>query len=215
MGIPPKKKLFIIGASNFAREMESWLDMIPKDERDWELKGFLHEFQENAPLPDFPTDYEVLGSWRDFEYDKDDLCLLGISDPYCKEKIYEELNGRVKFYTFVAPNVSMGKFNEIGEGAIICPNCIITTNVKIGICATINCGSQIGHDSKVGSFSSIMAQVEIGGNCEVGGKALIGSNAVVHPNLKIGDNSKVGIGSVVIRNVKENSSVFGNPALKI
>ena len=32
---------------------------------------------------------------------------------------------------------------------------------------------------------------------------------------KIADNAVVGIGSIVIRDVKQNSSVFGNPAKQI
>ena len=33
-----RHNLYIIGASNFGREMESWLQLIPPGERDWELK---------------------------------------------------------------------------------------------------------------------------------------------------------------------------------
>jgi acetyltransferase-like isoleucine patch superfamily enzyme len=35
---------------------------------------------------------------------------------------------------------------------------------------------------------------------------------VVIPGRKIEENARIGAGSVVIHNIKENSSVFGNPA---
>jgi len=38
---------------------------------------------------------------------------------------------------------------------------------------------------------------------------------VVAPEIKIGEESFVGIGSVVIRDVKSGTKVFGNPARRL
>ena len=41
---------------------------------------------------------------------------------------------------------------------------------------------------------------------------LIGIGSAIAPNITIGKNSLIGAGSVVIRDVKANTQVFGNPA---
>lgn len=38
-----KARLFIIGAGSLARELESWLSLVPEEDKDWELQGFLYE----------------------------------------------------------------------------------------------------------------------------------------------------------------------------
>ena len=41
------------------------------------------------------------------------------------------------------------------------------------------------------------------------------SSATILPRIKIGNDAIIGAGSVVVRNVEENTTVFGNPAKKI
>jgi len=208
-----KRRLFIIGASSFGREVESWLNLIPLRQRDWELIGYLDK--DKSVLSRQKSDYKILGDENNFNFKEDDYVIIAISEPKIKDRIYKKIKNVVDFYTFIAPNVILGKFVRIGQGVIVCPNSLIATNVKIGNCVTINNGTQIGHDVIINDYTSIMSQVEIGGNCNIGKKVYIGSNSTIIPDKKVGDNALIGTGSVVIRNVKENTTVFGNPAKKI
>ena len=210
-----KRRLFIIGASYFARELESWLDLIPEVDRDWSLCGFLHTPLQISPLAGYPTDLAIVGDWENFNFRSDDYVVLGVSDPAWKERIWSMLHGRVSFFTYVAPNVTLGKYNSIGKGSIICPNCVVTTNVKVGKFVTINNSTNIGHDVLIKDFASIMGHVTLTGRVRVGSLAYIGAAATVIPNKNIGDGATVGAGSVVIRNVSNNVTVFGNPAKPI
>ena len=98
---------------------------------------------------------------------------------------------------------------------MICSGTVLTTNITIGDFVTINVGSQIGHDVSIDSFTSVMANVDIGGKSIIGQEVYIGSGATIIPSRKIGSQSKIGAGSVVIRNLGETQSVFGNPAKRI
>jgi len=210
-----RHNLYIIGASNFGREMESWLQLIPPGERDWELKGYLHHFDEKSPLEGYPSDLHITGDWRNYKLTREDYCIIAVADCSWKEKIYLHLKDKTTFYTYIAPDVVLGKSNSFSEGSIICPGCIITTNISIGKCVTINIGSQIGHDSVIGDFTSIMPHVDFGGKVITGKKVFIGTKATVIPGITIGDGATVGAGSVVVKKVGKSTIVFGNPAKKI
>ena len=209
-----KKKLFIIGAGSFGRELESWLHLIPKQERDWELIGYLDSVQEKGELS-YPSDYKILGNENEYPLKKNDYVLISIANTIIRENIYNKLKDKVLFFTFISPQATIGKFNDIGEGSIICPNVVLTTNIILGTGTIVNIGSQIGHDVKIGNFSSLMANVDVAGKCLIGDRVFMGSNSIVIPGKRICNDSKVGAGSVVIRNVPPNITVFGNPAKKV
>ena len=213
--MPNKKRLYILGAGRFARELESWLDLVPPKRRNWDIAGFLYKNDKgDDPLEDVPSDYRILGDWDNYTFKKDDLCIFGFADPGLKRLAYARLSSKVSFYTFIAPNCMIGKFNQVDEGVVICPNSIITTNVKISKGVTINCGTQIGHDSRIGKFSSIMSNVDISGDCSIGESVFIGTGATIIPGRRIDSGAKIGAGSVVVSHLKENARVFGNPSRK-
>lgn len=208
-----RKRLFILGAGGFGRELESWLCMLNEKERDWDIFGYLDKNRE--ALKGFRSDYKIVGEEDSFSFKSDDLVIIATADTCLKEKLYSKLRGKVHFYTFVSNNAVIGKFNNIGEGSVICPNCVVSANVTIGKLVTINCGTQIGHNAQIDDFSSLMSNVDIGGEVQIGKKTYIGLNATILPRKKICDNAKIGIGSIVIRDVKDTKTVFGNPAKTI
>lgn len=204
------RRLFIVGAGEFGREVESWLEESSNSERDWNIHGYLDDNE--LALDGYPSDYRILGRPLDYSFLEEDLVVLAIAEPSVKEKLYYALKSRVNFLTFVANDLLLGKFNEIGEGSIICPRCIITTNVKIGKCVTVNVGTNLGHDVEIGDFSSIMGRVSLNGGVTIGSGVFVGSKATIIPKIHVGNNALVGAGSVVIKRVKSNTTVFGNPA---
>ncbi|MDD4227697.1 MAG: hypothetical protein PHU98_15070 [Mariniphaga sp.] len=208
-----KARLFIIGASHLARELESWLCFIPEEKKDWELQGFLHNMGNGNPLNGFPSDYEILGDWENYPFHKGDRCIIGVADVEWREKIYNKLKDKVWFMPFIAHNAIIGKFNIIPDGTVICPNCIISTNVKLGKACLLNIGTQLGHDVEMGNFCSLMANVDLGGFVKLGNKVFMGTNSTIIPSRKIASQVRIGAGAIVVRNIKkEGITVFGNPA---
>jgi len=198
--IVQNKRLLIIGAGGFGRELADWLEMYPVEKKDWIVGGFIDDNLE--ALAGFKTKYKVLGRVNEFSYSNDDLAVVAIADPDIKEKIYNSLKDRIKFYTFIHPTVIIGSNVEIGEGVIMYPNTIISTNCKIGKMVSMGCGNHIGHDTSIGEFSSFMASIDIGGENNIGSKVYVGSKATIVPRRKITDHVKISSGSVVINNIK-------------
>ena len=208
-----KKRLFIIGAHGFGREIESWLDLTPPNQRDWYIAGYLDK--DPDALENHQSDYEVVGYEDTFEFVSDDMVIMGITAPNLKELIYKKLQGKIQFFSYVAPGALIAKFVIIGEGTVISPNSIIAVNATMGKLVTVNCGSQIGHDVEVGDFSSIQSNVDIGGKCKLDNKVLIATGATIIPGRAINDNVMIGAGSVVVSHIKKSRTVFGIPAKKI
>jgi len=208
-----RKKLFIIGAGNLGREMESWLSITPEIKSNWEIAGYLDD-NPNA-LNGFPTEYKILGSINEFPLQKEDYILLAISTVAYKKAIYEKLKAKVQIFSFIFPDIIIGKYTRIGKGCIIFPGAIISNNIDIGDFVTIGCGTQIGHDSVIGSFSSLMANVDLGGGCSIEEGVFMGTNSTCLPGKKIITDTYIGSGAIVVRNINLPGTYFGNPAKRI
>ncbi|UJH67010.1 NeuD/PglB/VioB family sugar acetyltransferase [Allomuricauda sp. SCSIO 65647] len=208
-----KNRLFIIGAGGFGRQLESYLELLPSQKKDWELKGYIDD-NPNA-LDGKGSDYEVLGNIDDFGFKKDDFALVAIADIDAKIKIVETLRGKVKFFTLVAVGTLIGKNVTLGEGTIICPGAKIGSNVTIGEFGLVNLDTIVGHDSVIGKNCSIMPHVDIGGGTNIGDNIFMGTKATVSPRLTVVNDTHLGVGAVVIKNIVESGTYFGNPARRM
>jgi sugar O-acyltransferase (sialic acid O-acetyltransferase NeuD family) len=207
------KKLYIVGAGGFGRELEGWLERVPIEERAWEIAGFLDD--DSNVLNGIPSRYRVVGSVFKHRFKDNDLVVLAIVNPSLKERIYTSLKNSVEFMTFISPDAVVGKYNSIGAGTVICPGCIITTNITLGECLTVNLGTQVGHDSKIGAYSSLMCNVDIGGGCKIGERVFFGTNSTLVPRRLLVADVKISTGTCVTRNVGKVSTLYGNPCVKL
>ena len=205
-----KRRLFIVGAGGFGREMEMHLSAIDESARQWQLAGFIDDNPEI--LTGYESDYSVVGNTHDFAFDKNDIALLAIATPTIKKAVFERLQSRVEFFTFISATAIISKFARIGRGCIMGPNTVIGPNVTFGDGVFLNTGSVVGHDVTVGSYTSFMANNNIAGGCTIGEEVYFASSVTMIPNRKICSGALIGAGSVVVRNVTRKQTVFGNPA---
>jgi acetyltransferase-like isoleucine patch superfamily enzyme len=91
----------------------------------------------------------------------------------------------------------------------------ISNDCSIEDYVTIQGFVAIGHDSFVGKWSHINAYSFMGGYAVLEEEVCLNTRATILPNVKVGNNAIIGAGSIVLKNVKENTTVFGNPAKKI
>jgi sugar O-acyltransferase (sialic acid O-acetyltransferase NeuD family) len=208
-----KKRLFIVGAGGLGRGLESCLDRVPEQHREWDLIGFIDDSP--TTLNGYKSDYKILGDIDSYDFTENDWAIIAIGHSDTRKNIYQRLKGRVNFFTYIDPGVVVSKFTEIGEGCIILAGSFVNNNAIVGKFSTILENSTIGHDAHLGDFCSLMANVNIGGGCEIGEDTFIGTNATIIPRRTITEKVTIGSGSVVVRNIKSSCTVFGNPAKKI
>ena len=71
---------------------------------------------------------------------------------------------------------------------------------------------KVGSEYEEEQFSEINPGVVTGGGTIIGESSFLGMGAIIRDHITIGDNSVIGAGSLVLKNVVENTKVFGLPA---
>ena len=97
--------------------------------------------------------------------------------------------------------------NVIIEKGVMEGSTIIADNTKIDNCCVIGHDTHIGHNVTIAGGSTLAGGVVLGDNCFLG----VGVN--IAPSISCGKNSKMSTGSVVTKDVPENTQVSGNFAI--
>ncbi len=204
------KNLIIVGAGGFGREVYAWARHSFDFGREWRFKGFLDDNPVALDGMDYPP---ILGDIGSYSVGEDDYFLCGLGKPELKRKVVSLLLGRgARFASLVHPTVVMGNNVELGTGVILCPRVVLTSDIRLGDFVTLNVGSAVGHDSEVGAYTQSSAFCDITGGVMVGEEVFLGSHASILPRVRVGDRAVIGAGSVAIRNVPDDRTIYGNPA---
>lgn len=205
------KRVIIVGAGGFGREVFNWAKDHPDCGKVWEITGFLDDNPQ--ALEGFNYEVPILGPVSDHQPAADELFLCAIGTPTIKRAVCQQLLDRGGvFLTLVHPSVIIGRNVQLGRGVILCPGVVLTCDIRVGDFAMINCLSSAGHDAWIGNWATISAHCDMTGRTELGEMAFMGSGSCILPGKKVGPRALVGVGSVVLGNVRADSKVFGNPA---
>jgi len=206
------KRLLIIGAGGFGREVLEWAMASSAYRREWEIGGFLDDRQDAlSPFPE--VGLPVLGDTRTYDPKPQDCFICALGKPRLRAEIrrrFEEKGGH--FTRVIHPQTTIGRGVELGEGVILCPRVVLTSDLYIGTNTALNVATAVGHDARIGVDCQLSSFCDVTGNVVLGNEVFMGSHASVIPSMRVGDGAVVGAGAVVIRNVPASVTVFGNPA---
>jgi sugar O-acyltransferase (sialic acid O-acetyltransferase NeuD family) len=208
------RRLLIVGAGGFGREVLQWAQDIAAEGCDWEIGGFLDA--DLSALDAYDCGYEVLSSPQQYKSSDDDLLVCAIGDPATRMQVAADLTARgAEFATLVHPTAIVGARSVLGEGCILCPRVTITTDICLGRHVIVNTHSTIGHDVTIGDCCSLFSHCDVTGGATLEPGVTIGSHAAVLPGVRVGEFARISAGSVVSRRVKPFTTVFGVPAKKL
>lgn len=204
------KKLLIVGAGGFGRELYAWAGQHPDHGRAWRLAGFLDDNPEAlARFGRFAPVAPIAGH----RPSADAVYLCGLGMPALKEKLVVPLVAAgADFLTFVHPQALLGARVRLGRGVVVCPGAILSADIEVGEFAMVNLNCTIGHDASLGPWTSLSAQCDITGHVRVADRVFMGSRASVIPSKSVGSRAVVGAGAVVVTDVPADVTVVGIPA---
>ncbi len=191
-------KVAIVGAGGFAREVSSYLDC--------EVQFYVDDQFAQPSL-----NIQQLSSLDVEEY----KVLIAIGDSKLRSDILTRIPSGAVFHSLIHERAYVGSNVILGEGAIVCPGAVITTNVKVGAHAQMHVNSIVGHDCEIGEFATISPGAVISGTNKIEDRVYFGSNSTSKQGIKITSDVVVGLNAGVVSDIGEPGVYVGTPAKKL
>lgn len=208
------KNLIIIGARGFGRESYELFKHKRFHLFKYRIKGFLDDKAD--ALKGYKGYPPILGPTETYEIKKNDVFFCALGDPIQREKyvkIILEKGGN--FISCISDYAIINPTAKIGNGAFVGAYAILSADVVVDDFSVIHPFCNIGHDNKIGKYCEVESYVAIGGYSNIGDYVTIHPHSTVLPRVQVGNKAMVGAGSVVLKNVPNETSVFGVPAKRI
>lgn len=204
------RRLVIVGAGGFGRELHSWIGTSPR----WRAANAVDSIvYVDDVTPPVQVAAPIIGTLDGYIPEASDVFLCAIGEPSSRSRITAELISRGgQPINFIHDRALIGESVELGSGVVICPDAILSNHVNVGDNVQINTGCAIGHDVRIGAGCTLSGSVNLTGNVTIGDGVFFGTAATVLPGLRVGQNSVIGAGSMVMKDVPNDVTVFGNPS---
>jgi len=207
--------IVIVGVGGLGREIAEWIEDINDVKPTYRVLGFIDDDAKKHGT--IHHDLPVLGGceWV-AERSRTLATVMGLGNPAPKRRVVERLRpDTLGFPTIVHPTSVIGRFVELGEGCIVCPGVIITTDIRIGRFVTFNFDLTVGHDCTIEDYVTLAPGVHVSGYCTIREGADLGAGVVTVPSIEIGAWCVVGAGAAVTKSLPPNCTAVGVPARTI
>lgn len=207
------RNLVIIGASGFAREMYDLALTCYGDDLDFKVKGFLSDNPSNIEEMGYPA---VLNTVSDYKLEEGDVFFCAIGNLFHRKKTVDIILSKGgKFINLIHPTAILSPSVKLGIGVGIKSFCVLASDVVVGDFTFLQSSVIMGHDVNIGNFCQVNSFAFFAGHVKVHDLVSVNAGVRIIQNVVVEEESVVGIGSVVLRRVKKNTTVFGNPAKRL
>jgi len=204
--------IVIVGVGGLGREIAEWIEDINEVTPTFRLLGFVDD--DATKHGSIRHDLPVLGGldWLSGR-SRTVATVVGIGNPAPKRRVVERLREHsAGFPSIIHPHSVVGRYVELGEGCVVCPGVILTTDIRIGRFVTFNFDLTVGHDATIDDYVTLAPGVHISGYVQVREGADLGAGVVTVPSVEIGEWSIVGAGAAVTKSLPANCTAVGVPA---
>jgi sugar O-acyltransferase (sialic acid O-acetyltransferase NeuD family) len=205
--------LVIIGAGGLAREVYDLALVCYGHEVGFRVKGFLSDGPSNIENLGYP---KVLNSVADYKVQPEDVFFCAIGNVHDRKRTTEVIIKKGgKFINLIHPTAIVSPSAQIGKGVAIKAFSSLASNVTLGDFVYLQSSVILGHDVKIESYCHINSFAFFAGYVYLEELCTVNAGAKLIQNVRIGSGAIVGVGSVVLKKVKPQTTVFGIPAKEI
>ncbi len=205
------KELIIIGAGNLGRITYEYALLSKDFNTEWNLKGFIDKSTNIED--DF---FNVISIVDDYMPEENDLFICALPSVLERKSAIDLIESKGgKFINIIHPTANISPSVTLGYGNLIGAFTTISINSQIGNHVIIQDHCNIGHDSSIGDFSHLFVGNVISGYNRIANLVTLYTRCTLYPKVKIEAAAVIGAASVVMRTVKQGTTVIGNPAKKI
>ena len=210
------KRLAIVGAGGFGREVAQLVEVINTDgDTERTIVGFIDD--DPASHDQSFLGYQVIGDSTSFRAmkstDEADAYVLAVGDGPVRRRLFDTMSRSPLLpATLIHPSVNIHSSVTVGSGSIVCNRAALTVDIRIGAHVIVNLGSTIGHDVEIEAFATLHPGTHLSGNAHIGEACELGTGATVLPGVCIGTEAVIGAGAVVTKDVPPGATAVGVPA---
>ena len=205
------KELAIVGASGHGKVVADIAEQL----------GFIVKFYDDAyPNKAYIEHWPIHGTCADLialnnkntTLSNDAVVAIG-NNEIRQQKIQLLKQNRFNLITLIHPTAVISQYATIAQGSVVFAGAIINAFANIGVGCIVNTSAIIEHDCIIGDFTHICPNVALAGGVTVGSRSWVGIGSQVKQLITIGDNCLIGAGSTVVKNIPDNVTAFGSPAV--
>ncbi|MCW3467952.1 acetyltransferase [Chitinophaga nivalis] len=202
------QEIYILGAGGFAKEVYFLITQIGG----YDIRGFV-DIKAGDPIKIGKTMVPVWGE-ADIADKKGAALAIGIGQPKIIKKLAAAFGEGFYFPNLIHPGVIIDEDNvTFGRGNILTANVVFTTGITVGSFNIFNLATTVGHDVVIGDHNVFNPCVAISGFVKIGDTNLIGVKATILEGKTVGSQSIVGAAGLVLKDVPDNVTVVGVPAV--
>lgn len=205
------KELAIVGASGHGKIIADIAEQL----------GYIVKFYDDAyPCKTHIEHWPIHGSCADLialnnanaAFNNDVVVAIG-NNEIRQQKIELLQQNNFNFITLIHPTAVISQYATVAAGTVVFAGAIINAFAKVGVGCIINTAAVVEHDCIVNDFTHICPNAALAGGVVVGSKSWVGIGSKVKQLITIGNNCLIGAGSTVIKNIPDNVTAFGSPAV--
>ena len=205
------KNLIIVGAGGMGRSVYCIATGSKGYGTEFQVKGFIDDnihsmdgFENYPPMLDTIDGYEI---------GENDVFVCSIGNTKTKKLVCEKLKARgARFQSLIHRTAIVRQNAKIDDGCTIADYASVGADCEIGENTLMQPYSIAAHDCIIGNYVRIDTHATCVGGVIVHDTATIHTSAVVSHKVVVGEGATVAACSFVIKKVKPNTTVYGNPA---